>query len=83
MDHSKEFTIAGALSVLTICFFQQRQLASLRTEIKAQRILIDSINNESFINKTAVDRYELTLTDLKENDPKTAEKFEKGLNKWE
>ena len=75
--------MVGALSVLTICFFQQRQLASLRVEVKAQRVLIDSINNESFINKTIVDRYDLTLSELKESDPEAAKKFEKGLSKWE
>jgi len=44
MDHSKELSIAGALSVLTICYFQQRELTKLRTDIKTKQILIYNIN---------------------------------------
>jgi hypothetical protein len=68
------------LSVLTICYFQQRDLTKLRTEVDTQTQIIDSLRDDAFNNSTIVGRYELTLDHLKETNPKAAADFENFLN---
>jgi hypothetical protein len=70
IKHSKELTIAGALSVLTICYFQQRELTKLRIETQTQTQIIDSLNDENFNSRVEAGRYELTLEHLQEVNPK-------------
>ena len=74
----------GAVAVLLICYAQQKELAKLRSErkievlgggdiIKAQ--IIDSLQNELFIQKTINGRYELSLEHLYEVNPKAGKEF--------
>jgi len=78
--YKQAFTIGAALSVLTICYFQQRDLTKLRTEVDTQTQIIDSLRDDAFNNSTIVGRYELTLDHLKETNPKAAADFENFLN---
>jgi hypothetical protein len=80
IKHSKELTIAGALSVLTICYFQQRELTKLRIETQTQTQIIDSLNDENFINRIDLGRYELTLDHLKEVNPKVGKEMEEWMS---
>jgi len=80
IKHSKELTIAGALSVLTICYFQQRELTKLRIETQTQTQIIDSLNDENFINRIDLGRYELTLDHLKEVNPKIGKEMEEWMS---
>jgi hypothetical protein len=80
IKHSKELTIAGALSVLTICYFQQRELTKLRTETQTQTQIIDSLNDETFNSRVEAGRYELTLDHLKEVNPKIGKEMEEWMS---
>lgn len=80
IKHSKELTIAGALSVLTICYFQQRELTKLRTETQTQTQIIDSLNDETFNSRVEAGRYELTLDHLKEVNPKVGKEMEEWMS---
>jgi hypothetical protein len=80
IKHSKELTIAGALSVLTICYFQQRELTKLRTETQTQTQIIDSLNDETFNSRVEAGRYELTLDHLKEVNPKVGIEMEEWMS---
>jgi len=82
--YQKAIVGTGAVAVLTICYFQQKELAKLRSEqkievlgggeiIKAQ--IIDSLQNELFIQKTINGRYELSLEHLYEVNPKAGKEF--------
>jgi hypothetical protein len=78
--YKQAFTVGATLSVLTICYFQQRDLTKLRTEVDTQTQIIDSLRDDAFNNSTIVGRYELTLDHLKETNPKAAADFENFLN---
>jgi hypothetical protein len=80
IKHSKELTIAGALSVLTICYFQQRELTKLRTETQTQTQIIDSLIGENFNSRVEAGRYELTLDHLKEVNPKVGKEMEEWMS---
>jgi hypothetical protein len=76
MDHSKELSIAGALSVLTICYFQQRELTKLRTDIKTKQTIIDSLNSEILVKDIDLGRYEVMWNKITEIHPKSVEQVE-------
>lgn len=90
IKHSKELTIVGALSVLTICYFQQRELTKLRTEkidnisntqtIDSLQYLVDSLHDENFNNSVIVGRYEITMDHLKEVNPKIGKELEEWMS---
>ena len=69
LSHSKELTMAGALAVLTICYFQQRELTKLRAEV-------NTLNEEVSNNKIDIGRYEVMWGVLSEEDSVLAEKIE-------
>jgi len=82
--YQKVIVGTGAVAVLLICYAQQKELAKLRSErkievlgggdiIKAQ--IIDSLQNELFIQKTINGRYELSLEHLYEVNPKAGKEF--------
>ena len=87
--YQKAIVGTGAVSVLLICFLQQKELAKLRAEHKMEVVVggdiqkaqtIDSLQSELFVQKTIVGRYELTLEHLKEVNPNAAKQFEDYLN---
>jgi hypothetical protein len=83
--YQKAIVGTGAVAVLLICYFQQKELAKLRNEKKievlgggdiAKAQTIDSLNAEIFNLQTINGRYEIALELLKEQDKKAADKFE-------
>lgn len=87
--YQKAIVGTGAVSVLLICFLQQRELSKLRSESKPQAIVggdikngdvIDSLRNEIFIKETIIQRYEIALEMLEEVNPEAAQSYESILS---
>ena len=81
-NNQKYFTIGGACILLLLTAQQRSQIKELKSQqfIQGGDIqkanIIDSIENELFVQKKIVARYEITLELLKEEDKKAADKFE-------
>jgi len=89
--YQKAIVGTGAVAVLVVCYFQQKELAKLRSEPKIEVYtggdiekgkLIDSLQNrcdslhdELFIEKVQNGRYELSLEHLYEVNPKAGKQF--------
>ncbi len=84
------FTIVGAISVLIICYLQQKELIKLRKDnfehiqggdiSKAQTIdslqhLVDSLSMELFPKEIELGRYEVAFQIFSERNPKAAEQY--------
>lgn len=94
--YKQAFTIVGALSVLTVCYLQQKELAKLRQEPKIEvytggdiekgkiidslQYLVDSLHDEVFSTSVELGRYELTLDHLKEINPKLGKEMEEWMS---
>jgi hypothetical protein len=90
--YQKAIVGTGAVAVLVVCYFQQKELARLRAEPKIEvytggdiqkGMLIDSLQNrcdslydELFIEKVQNGRYELSLEHLYEVNPKAGKEFQ-------
>ena len=83
--YQKAIVGTGAVSVLLICYLQQKELAKLRNEPKIEVYtggdiergkIIDSLQDELFIQKTTNGRYELSLEHLYEVNPKAGKEFQ-------
>lgn len=83
--YQKAIVGTGAVSVLLICFLQQKELSKLRAEQKMEVLVggdiekaqtIDSLQSELFVQQTIAMRYEIALEMLKEENPKAAEAYE-------
>jgi len=84
--YQKAIVGTGAISVLLICYMQQKELTRLRSEqIKVYNVpvavdslqnIVDSLRSEYFISNSIVGRYELTLEHLYEVDPTAAKEFD-------
>ena len=83
--YQKAIVGTGAVSVLLICFLQQKELTKLRAQQKMEVVVggdiqkaqtIDSLQSELFVQQTIVGRYEVALEMFKEENPKGAEQFE-------
>jgi hypothetical protein len=82
----------GAVAVLVVCYFQQKELSKLRAEQKIEVVVggdiqraqtidslenvIDSIRAENLPLQIQLGRYDVALELLREEDKKAAEKFE-------
>jgi hypothetical protein len=83
--YQKAIVGTGAIAVLVVCYFQQRELSKLRGEqIKVYNVphnvdslitLKDSLYDELFNAKVENGRYELSLENLYEVNPKAAKQF--------
>ena len=81
--YQKAIIGTGAVSVLLICYLQQKELAKLRAEKKIEVVggdiqkaeLVDSLEAELFNVKTINGRYELSLEHLYEINPKAGKQF--------
>ena len=83
--YQKAIIGTGAVSVLLICYYQQKELSKLRSEqIKVYNVpaavdslqsTIDSLNSEMFILQTQNGRYELSLEHLYEVNPTAGKEF--------
>jgi len=83
--YQKAIVGTGAIAVLVVCYFQQKELSKLRAEQKIEVVvggdiekanLIDSLHDELFIEKVQNGRYELSLEHLYEVNPKAAKEFD-------
>ena len=83
--YQKAIVGTGAVAVLVVCYFQQKELTKLRAEHKIEVLvggdiekanLIDSLHDELFISKVQNGRYELSLQYLYEVNPKAAKEFD-------
>jgi hypothetical protein len=82
--YQKAIIGTGAVAVLVVCYFQQKELSKLRGEQKIEVIVggdiqkantIDSLNDEIFNLQTQNGRYELSLEHLYEVNPKAGKEF--------
>jgi len=82
--YQKAIVGTGAIAVLVVCYFQQKELTKLRAEQKIEVVVggdiekantIDSLNSEIFILHTQLGRYELSLDHLNEVNPKAGKEF--------
>ena len=83
--YQKAIVGTGAVAVLVLCYFQQKELAKLRAEQKIEVVvggdiekaqLIDSLHDELFQSKVQNGRYELSLEHLYEVNPSAAKEFD-------
>ena len=93
--YQKAITGTGAIAVLVICYFQQRELVKLREEAKVEimvnntvytantmdslMIVIDSIRAENLPLQVENGRYYMALELLREEDKKAADLFQSIL----
>jgi hypothetical protein len=89
--YQKAIVGTGAVAVLLICYFQQKELAKLRSErkievlgggdiAKSQTIdslqnVIDSLHSENFPCQIELGRYEMAYQILLERNPKAAKQY--------
>ena len=83
--YQKAIVGTGAVAVLVVCYFQQKELSKLRAEQKIEVVvggdiekanLIDSLHDELFNAKVENGRYELSLEHLYEVNPKAGKQFQ-------
>ena len=83
--YQKAIVGTGAVAVLVVCYFQQKELTKLRAEQKIEVVvggdiekanLIDSLHDELFQSKVQNGRYELSLEHLYEVNPSAAKEFD-------
>ena len=90
--YQKAIIGTGAVAVLVLCYFQQKELTKLRAEQKIEVVVggdiqraqtidslenvIDSIRAENMPLQIQLGRYDVALELLREEDKKAAEKFE-------
>jgi hypothetical protein len=83
--YQKAIVGTGAVAVLVVCYFQQKELSKLRAEQKIEVVvggdiekanLIDSLHDELFNAKVENGRYELSLQHLYEVNPKAGKEFQ-------
>lgn len=82
--YQKAIVGTGAVSVLLICYLQQKELSKLRSEkanisysksVDSLHVAIDSLQTETFLLQTQNGRYELSLQHLYEVNPKAGKEF--------
>jgi hypothetical protein len=82
--YQKAIVGTGAVAVLVVCYFQQKELSRLRAEPMVEVIIggdierantIDSLHDELFQAKVQNGRYELSLEHLYEVNPKAGKQF--------
>ena len=83
--YQKAIVGTGAVAVLVVCYFQQKELTKLRVEQKIEVVVggdiekantIDSLHDELFQAKVQNGRYELSLEHLYEVNPSAAKEFD-------
>ena len=84
--YQKAIVGTGAIAVLVVCYFQQKELTKLRSEqIKVYNVphnidslinLKDSLHDELFMKHIENGRYELSLQHLYDVNPSAAKEFD-------
>jgi hypothetical protein len=88
--YQKAIIGTGAVAVLVLCYFQQKELAKLRSEhvevstvpyvIDSMQNVVDSLHDELFIRHIENGRYELTFEHLNEVNPKLGKEMEDWMS---
>jgi len=83
--YQKAIVGTGAIAVLTLCYFQQKELAKLRSEksvsieskatIDSLQHVVDSLDAELFPVRIELGRYEVAYQIFMERNPKAAEQY--------
>lgn len=85
--YQKAIVGTGAVAVLTICYFQQKELSKLRSEknqtisvdakqkIDSLQRVADSLDMELFPVKIELGRYQVAYEIFMERNPKAAEQY--------
>ena len=86
--YQKAIVGTGAVSVLLICYFQQKELSKLRSErvvvstpktTDSLQKVVDSLETELFMSQTMNGRYELSLEHLHEVNQKAGLEFQRYM----
>jgi hypothetical protein len=86
--YQKAIVGTGAVSVLLICYFQQKELSKFRKQIvfpistpkiDSLQNTIDSLETELFMSQTMNGRYELSLEHLHEVNQKAGLEFQRFM----
>lgn len=87
VKYQKTIVGTGAVAVLTLCYFQQKELAKLRSEknqtisveakqkIDSLQNVVDSLDAELFPVRIELGRYEVAYQIFMERNPKAAEQY--------
>ena len=75
--YQKAIVGTGAIAVLILCSLQQKELQSLRSQLKDNVVVTDadSLHSEIFIFQTELGRWELSLQHLYEVNPTAGKEF--------
>ena len=73
--YQKAIVGTGAVAVLVICYFQQKELSKLRTEVAQTQEKASNLHDELFQARVENGRYELSLEHLYEVNPSAAKEF--------
>jgi hypothetical protein len=77
----------SSIGMLFYILFNQKQqiqtLQSSKPNIDSLYKVIDSLNSEVFIEHTTVDRYDIAIERLREENPQAADQFEECLKDTE
>jgi len=83
----KYITAILSIGTITLLFYtmfdlknQVKQIPVLQHQLDSVTIQLDSISLINFQNEVQNGRYEITLEQLKETNPKAAKKFEEFMN---
>jgi hypothetical protein len=86
--YQKAIVGTGAVSVLLICYFQQKELTKLRSErvvistpktTDSLQKVVDSLETELFMSQTMNGRYELSLEHLHDVNQKAGLEFQRFM----
>jgi len=86
--YQKAIVGTGAVSVLLICYFQQKELTKLRSEkvvistpktTDSLQKVVDSLETELFMSQTMNGRYELSLEHLHEVNQNAGLEFQRFM----
>ena len=87
--YQKAIVGTGAISVLLVCYFQQKELTKLRSEqVKVYNVptavdslqkVVDSLETELFMSQNMNGRYELSLEHLHEVNQKAGLEFQRFM----
>ena len=78
--YQKAIVGTGAVAVLVICYFQQKELSKLRTEVAQTQEKASNLHDELFQARVEAGRYELTFEHLKEVNPKLGKEMEDWMS---
>jgi hypothetical protein len=78
--------LGTAVALLSVIYMQNKELRKYRSETPvipkqdSLQVVVDSLSDELFNEKTQTGRYELSLEHLYEVNPKAAKQFENYMN---